>query len=162
MSLVAVKLLVIRITGHRDSLWRAFLAIPEELAYIALGLIVAGISGTLPAFDKYYEAYSKHPHLNVCLLAAGGVLVCLLIHLNSRWVEYSFQGWKVADDFLNNSISAQDAKKALDLSIGKPDFARVYYLKFAFFLIGMVAETLVAGAWLIYIADIIQHYSTTP
>src|SRR5689334_1258466 len=100
LSFIFVKLVLIRISGHKEDQWRAILTIPEDVSYGALALIIAGLNGEINAFNTYFKN-SLHPHADMWTCFGMGVGVCYAVHLiHQHLVLPQYQGWVAADNLI--------------------------------------------------------------
>src|SRR5436305_1280080 len=81
MSLVLViaKLCMVRIAADKDSQLRNILRVPEELTYIALSFVLAGLSGDMKAFRSYFSD-TTHSEMSIAILFVIACAVCMAVH----------------------------------------------------------------------------------
>ncbi|HEY2811479.1 MAG TPA: hypothetical protein VGJ00_08850 [Rhabdochlamydiaceae bacterium] len=154
LILVIAKFCMVRLAGDKDTQRRNFLRIPEELAYIALSFVLAGLSGDMKAFRKYF-ADSTQPAVNVAMLFVAACSICMWIHFaESRWVTPYYERWRAADEVLEKH--EQNAKKKSAVQI--ENYRRIWTHNFAaisiFYLFFCFAP---AAYWLWYVAEIVAH-----
>jgi hypothetical protein len=102
--LVPTKLVILRICGDTEAQAGAMLAIPEDLCYVLLGLILADVTNSGGAFRKYFQA-SAHPVVNIFVVMGINLVLSILVHLLSKWSNSSFKTWRAATESRTRSDS---------------------------------------------------------
>jgi cellobiose-specific phosphotransferase system component IIC len=154
ISFIVVKLVLIRLSGHKEDQWRAILTIPEDVSYAALGLIIAGLSGDIPAFHAHFEHISVHPRDDMWTLFACGIFVCYVVHLiHQHGVTPNYQGWAAADALI---IEAEESNRVHKPVVRK--YTSVYYMRYAGMLVCLLIEGLLSYWWISHVAEIIEKH----
>lgn len=56
VTIVLLRLLLYRFAGDKEEMYRNLLTIPQDLTFIAIGFILAGVSRTIPSFATQYNS----------------------------------------------------------------------------------------------------------
>ena len=155
LSFIVVKLILIRISGHREDQWRALLTIPEDVSYGAMAFVVAGLSGAISEFGTYFKD-SHHPRTDIAVLFGLSVLVCFIVHLIHQYgVLPHYKAWRAADEVLNQSTRKEEGKQKGSV-LHQTELGLVYFWKFGSFVLFFMIEFALAAGWLSRIAAIIE------
>lgn len=152
LILVLAKLGMVKLVGDKETQIRNFLRIPEELAYIGLGFVLAGLSGDLKAFKAYFP---DAPTASTWILLGVTCVICMWIHfVESRWVTPFYQRWRAADDVLNSNEQNPKKKTAAQMA----NYRRIWIHNFAATsLCYLFLAFAPAALWLWWIASIITY-----
>jgi hypothetical protein len=151
LSFIFIKLILIRLSGHKEDQWRAIHGIPEDVTYGALAFVIAGLSGDITAFSRYFIK-SPHPQADIWTLFGFSVGVCFLIHLaHQLLVLPQYEDWRAADELI---IEEQEKKNPNKRAMR--GYTIVYFTRFAAMVLLLIGEGALAVWWLIHIAEIIE------
>jgi len=153
VSFILVKLALIRFSGHKEDQWRALLGIPEDISYGALALIIAGLSGDIPAFTTFFTK-SDHPSTDIWILFWINVGICYAVHMiHQHLVLPQYEGWRAADELLEEQEQRQRPNPA-----AVRGYTLVYFGKFGAMIGLLILEGGIAIWWIMHIADIIESH----
>ena len=94
--LVPLKIAVIRFCRDREGEAGAILSIPEDLCYVALGLILSDLLNATGALHQYFRS-SHHPSIDIAVVVGLNVAFALVVHLLSQPTLRSYKNWRGAD-----------------------------------------------------------------
>jgi hypothetical protein len=94
--LIPLKIGVIRFCRDHEGEAAAILSLPEDLCYVALGLILSDLLTTTGALHHLFRE-SKHPMTDIAVVIAINVTVALVIHLISQPAERAYKRWRGSD-----------------------------------------------------------------
>lgn len=158
LALVIIKMVLVRLVADKESQIRSIARFPEELAYITLSFLIAGLNGDLRAFKVYFSD-SQHPTSDIVVLVLISLVLCAWVHfIDSRFVVPHLERWRAAELVIDEKISKQEAKKRANLPItGVENYQRVWTYNFGAMAIFFLLECIPAVWALGYVADIIAH-----
>lgn len=56
ITVVLLRLALFRMSGQMEEMYRNLFAIPQDLVFIAVSFVLAGVSRTIPAYAKHYPS----------------------------------------------------------------------------------------------------------
>jgi len=74
ISILLLRLLLFRLAGDFEEMHRNLFAIPQDLVFVAISFILAGVSRTIPAYAKHYESDTT---ADLTALLQIGVLIAI-------------------------------------------------------------------------------------
>jgi hypothetical protein len=85
------------VSDNRIGMMRRIFALPEDLMFVSLSLLFAGMAGIIPSYSAHYRAHGISPILAGAVLAFIGVLITFAVHRwDTRVVQPRFQDVYVA------------------------------------------------------------------
>jgi hypothetical protein len=95
LSVLPLKWLICRICRDRESEAAAILAVPEDICYVSLGLVLGDLINAKGAFRNYYSD-SAHRSINICIVVAIMLAAVTAIHQLFRATVRHYKGWTAA------------------------------------------------------------------
>jgi hypothetical protein len=105
LLILLIKLMVLRVSGEAQELFRSIVAIPLEIILIAIGTVVAGLSRTIP-FESRYRSDVKVDLAGAILILVLALVLAVLNKVNTRLIVY-FEKFYVAMQSIKLHISQQ-------------------------------------------------------
>jgi hypothetical protein len=152
LSFIGIKIILIRLSGHKEDQWRAILAVPEDVSYGALAFVIAGLTGDIGGFHKYF-AESPNPFpADVWTLFGLNLAVCYAIHLAHQYLVLpQYEGWRAAD-----ALIIEENEKTRQNKAAIRGYKTVYVARGAALIVLLTAEVIAAGWWLSYVAEMVE------
>jgi hypothetical protein len=113
LSIVVIRLGLFKFAGEITEVYRNLFAIPQDLVFIAVSFIMAGLSRTIPAFAMHYSSdreadFAGVLHLIVLLLIAWGLCwsnkIVNILQQNFRVSVDQIERWRKT----NENVSWKD------------------------------------------------------
>jgi hypothetical protein len=150
---VPLKMLVIRVCGDREQMALSFFAIPEDLCWVALGLVLGDVINGAGAFHKHY-ANSKHVNVDVVIVTVLGVGAALFVHLFGQLANANFRSWRAAQRV--KSLQPVPNQEELAIPNGENNFHLLLVRYLAAFSFFYSVQFLFSGLLLVRVARIIS------
>lgn len=96
LSVLAAKLLIVRLCRDDEGEATAFLALPEDICYVILGLILGDLLNNSGAFRRHFD-YSDHASIDLAVVIVWNLLCVLAIHKLGQKCTIHYQSWRGAD-----------------------------------------------------------------
>ncbi len=94
--LLPLKWLVVRVCKDREAEAVAVLSVPEDLCYVALGLVMGDMIHSSGAFRRHWSG-SQHISIDIMIAVGLNLVVALLIHRLAQWCNGHFKLWRSAE-----------------------------------------------------------------
>jgi hypothetical protein len=94
--LLILKLVVLRVAGDADELFRSLIALPLEVVFIAIGLVIAGLGRTIP-FAAHYRSGTDADLAGTIIIIALAAILAVLNRIN-RYLHVLLQKFFTAMD----------------------------------------------------------------
>ena len=91
--LVPLKIVIIRFCRDKEGEAAAILSIPEDLCYVALGLIVSDLLTPAGALHRYFQG-SKHTATNIAIVITINVGVAIAVHTLAQLTQSAYRRWR--------------------------------------------------------------------
>jgi hypothetical protein len=154
---VPLKFLVLRFCNDSEGQSAAVLAIPEDLNYVALGLILGDMSLSGGAFRNHFHG-DQHEPVEMLVTIGIGIIVAILIHVLAMWGNDQFNKFRAAGR-VRSKNAEQGVPKQIELPITKVD-ENVMMLQAQYvviFSLCYAAQLLIVIRWIGWIAGIISN-----
>jgi hypothetical protein len=117
---LALRLFLNFLIRDTPGTFRRLFALPEDLIFISLSFVFAGMGGLIPSFTLHYSSHHSSPEVAGSILTAIGVGAAILVHvLDSKVVQPIFQRIYVANRHVNaNDIPEGERRGIVGLYIG--------------------------------------------
>ena len=106
--ILVLKLVVLRISGDLDELFRSLAAVPLELLLIAIGLVFTGLSRTVP-FESRYHSDRLVDFSGLVVVVMLSICLAAFYRLNKSVLTY-FQRFFVAMDSVKLQVAQSNFK----------------------------------------------------
>jgi hypothetical protein len=143
-----LKWTVVRICRDREAEGAAILAVPEDLCYVALGLVLGDVINSQGAFHRHFKG-SPYPAMDMFVTVGFGLGFALSIHLLGQWSMLHFKSWRAAE-------SAPSLLGASKIPNAEKNFLTLTLRHMFLFLFGYGAQLGMILPWLHWIAGIIS------
>jgi hypothetical protein len=153
--LVPMKWIVLRLCGDSEAQSVTFLAIPEDLCYVSLGLVLGNFTNGAQAFQKYFKG-SSHITVDILVVALINVLVAVVIHVLAKWGNENFKGWR-ASGMARISLlkGGSDLQMELPNTAADKNIQRIQVRHMAIFSLSYCFQVIIVIRWLYWIAQVI-------
>lgn len=155
--LVPMKWVILRLCGDSDAQSTALLTVPEDLCYVALGLVLADVANSGGAFRKYFKG-STHVSIDIFITASINVIVALFVHLLAKWGNDQFNSFRAAS-VAGTRHSDYPGPQQIQMPIPSiDDHVRTIQLRYmAGFVIGYALQLVLVIWWLSWIAKVVGN-----
>jgi hypothetical protein len=114
LTLLLIKIIVRFVTREaRKDIFRSLLTLPLDLVYVAFGLLLAGMTGRIPAFISHYDTPKS--------AIAGGFIICFCLFWVACLITWIDRGirllWQKFYAAWKLSIQAQGAQTGQQMSL---------------------------------------------
>jgi hypothetical protein len=108
LTILAIKLIVRFVTRESaKDIFRSILVLPLDLIYVALGLLLAGMTRRIPAFASHYQSEKEADFAGVVLCLGLFVSACLLTWMDRGvrllWQKF-YSAWKLTNEMRSDGI----------------------------------------------------------
>ncbi len=151
--LLPLKWLVVRVCKDREAEAVALLSVPEDLCYVALGLVMGDVIHSSGAFRRHWSG-SQHISIDVMIAVGLNVMVALLVHRLAQSCNGHFKLWRAAEQ-------SQTVDKPNQGMLAIPDtnnnISTIKYRHLFLFSTGYVLQLLLAWGWIHWIASVLAN-----
>jgi len=151
---VPLKYVAVRLCKDTEAEWPTILSIPEDLAYVALGIILADAISPSGAFRRHY-ADSKHAVTNIAILILGNVFLALLIHRVSQYTSRAFKNFRAADQARAHFVSKDETQLELPILASDTAFQHVFQQHLISFCLSYALQYFLVLLWLHRLARVV-------
>lgn len=154
--LLPLKWIVVRLWKDAEAEAVALMSVPEDICYVALGLVMGDMINNAGSFHKYFGT-SKHISIDIGVTVAINVGIALLVHRLSQACAAQFRLWRAAD----NTRSTNDEPNSGQVALPLPDIAdnvTTIMLRHLFlFSIGYAGQLVLVLGWLHWVAKVVAN-----
>jgi hypothetical protein len=152
--LLPLKWVVVRICRDREAESLALMSVPEDLSYVALGLVMGDMINSSGAFRKYF-AGSQHVSIDILITVAINLGVALIVHSVAQWSAKHFRSWRAAE---NASVITEHPDQGSLAIPNEADNVMTIKLRHLFlFASGYGFQLLATFAWLHWVAKVVAN-----
>jgi hypothetical protein len=144
-----LKWTIVRICRDREAEGAALLAVPEDLCYVSLGLVLGDVINSKGAFHHYFQ---RSPNLDMDMIVTlgAGLLVALFVHIFGQWSMRHFKQWRAA-------VMASITPEAQRIHNAEDNFITLKIRHMFFFLFGFAVQLAIILPWIHWIAKVINQ-----
>lgn len=154
LAIIPLKLMMIRLCRDRNAELETALAIPEDLCYISIGLILSSLSAGTGPLQNYFYA-SKHVKTDVAIVLTLNFFLVLLVHrIAQRWTKPQYMSWRAAIQVRGDNASHDDPQMELALEGSEDNLLHILLHHFLGLLFTLFLQFSLVGFWLYNIAAI--------
>lgn len=147
-----MKIFVLRICGDSEAQAGALLAIPEDICYVSLGLILGDIATSGRAFRKNF-ANSQNQVMDIIIVTVINLAVAAVTHWLAKWSNDHFKCFRAAS-YASHPNSGSSNKEGLAIGL-IPNITIIKVRHLALFSIAYVIEIVLTISWLAWIAKVL-------
>jgi hypothetical protein len=151
--ILPLKWIVVRISRDPEAEAGALLAVPEDLWYVTLGLLLGDINSNSGAFRRYF-ARSSHASIDIVIAVSLNLAIALMIHRLARWVADHFRNWRAAGMARASNLSSQQME--LPLETADENIKTLMIRHLFLFLVGYLGQLALVLIWLHCVAKVIS------
>ena len=144
-----LKWIVVRVCRDSEAEGAALLAVPEDLCYVAFGLVLGDVINSKGAFHHHF-AGSAHVDMDLFVTVGVGLIVALLIHVCAQWSLRHFKGWRAA-------VRASTSEDAARVPNSEDNFLTLELRHMFLFLSGYGAQLILIFPWIHWISAVISQ-----
>jgi hypothetical protein len=154
--LLPLKWVVVRLCRDREGEAVALMSVPEDLCYVALGLVMGDIINSAGALHRYF-AGSNHLSIDMLITVAINLIVAFVVHRMSQSCTKQFRLWRAADE-----AKAADNRYVDQLQLPQhptvADGVHTLMLRhLALFSLGYAFQLMLVLIWLHWIAKVVAN-----
>jgi hypothetical protein len=142
---------VVRFWGDKEAEAGAIMAIPEDICYVVLGLVLGDVISSKGAFRRHFSASSR-VDLDITVTVALGFFFALLIHPLSQIALRNFRGWRAAQ-------AATASREAENVTNAADNFMTLTTRHMLLFLLAYGGQVGIIYPWIHWIARVIGESS---
>lgn len=154
LVLLPLKWVVVRLCKDREAEAVALMSVPEDLCYVALGLIMGDVINSTGAFHKHF-AGSKHVSIDMILTVGINLGVAFLVHRLSQSCAHQFRLWRASNESREPQEDPQ--LKLMDHPTVKNGVELLMLRHLALFSIGYAGQLVVVLFWLHWVAKVVAN-----
>jgi flagellar biogenesis protein FliO len=140
---------VVRICRDREAEGKAIMTVPEDLCYVAFGLVLGDVINSRGAFHHHFQA-SPNIDLDLFVTVGFALLIAIGIHVFGRWSVKQFDEWRAAS-------AASSSKEAKDIPNSEENFRTLTIRHMFLFLLGYGVQLAIILGWIHWIAKVISE-----
>ncbi len=154
LILLPLKWIVVRICKDREAEAVALMSVPEDICYIALGLVMGDMINSSGAFHKHFRG-SSHASIDVLITVGINLAVALIVHRLSQACTNQFRLWRAAD---SSRTADRDPKQAvLGLPEGEDNIHTLMLRHLFLFSMGYAIQLTLVLIWLHWVARVVAN-----
>lgn len=154
LGLLPLKWIVVRLCRDHEAEAVALMSVPEDLCYVALGIVMGDMINSTGAFHKHF-AGSQHVSIDIMVTVGLNVGVALLVHRMSQACASQFRLWRAADR--SRALDVNPNQGSLNLP-GIADNIHLLMLRHLFmFSIEYAFQLMVVLVWLHWVAKVVAN-----
>jgi hypothetical protein len=151
-----MKWTVLRLIGDSEAQATTFLAIPEDLCYVSLGLVLGDFANESGSFGKYFKG-SSHITVDIFVVALINVIVAIAIHILAKLANDNFKSWRAAGAVRFKNSGANSTQMELGLSNADGNIERIQIRHMAVFTLSYFLQVTIVIRWLSWIAQVMGN-----
>ncbi len=150
--LVPFKIVINRFCRDKEGEAAAILSIPEDLCYVALGLILSDLLTPAGALHRYFKG-SKHIATNIAIVIAINIGVAITVHFLSQPMQSAYRRWRATESIITEPQQGELAFAA------SGDDAVDHLLAHHFITLAMLysLQLAIVVVWLHWLAKVIAN-----
>jgi hypothetical protein len=125
--LLPLKWIVVRVCRDREAEAIAIMSVPEDLCYVALGLVMGDMINSSGAFHKHFQG-SQHVSIDLLITVLANLGVALTVHRLSQTCTGQFKLWRAADKAKPADRDTNQGSLALPNAIDNIDTLKLRHL----------------------------------
>lgn len=144
-----LKWAVVRICGDKEAEGAAVIGVPEDLCYVALGLVLGDVINSKGAFRNHFQA-SATIDLDLFVTVGAGLFVARSIHLLSQWSMRHFRAWRA-------TVKASNSDEGKSIQNSEDNFLTLKIRHLFLFLFVYAIQLTAVLFWIRWIAKVINQ-----
>ncbi|MHB1937857.1 MAG: hypothetical protein ACYCOR_14890 [Acidobacteriaceae bacterium] len=153
-ALLPLKWIVARVCRDRDSEAIVVLSLPEDMCYVALGIVLGDVVNHTGAFHRHFEK-SQHVTMNIFVVAALNLVIVAMVHRLGQFCWNQYKHWRAAGALRTPDVDPRQGELAIPNA--DSNFRMIWSRHFSYLSIGYSAQLFLAGVWLHWVAKIVAN-----
>jgi hypothetical protein len=150
--LLPLKWLVVRVSQDPEAEANAVLSVPEDLCYVALGLVLGDMINSHGAFHHYFSR-SQHVSIDIMITVGLNLAIALLIHRLAQWGGGHFRNWRSAGMARNADLTSRQIE--LPLRTADDNIRTLMVRHLVLFAISYLGQLTLVLIWLHWVGKVI-------
>jgi hypothetical protein len=156
--LLPLKWIVVRVLKDPEAEAIALMSVPEDICYVALGLVMGDIVNSTGAFQKHF-AGSSNASIDKGLTVGINLAVAIVVHRLSQWCTGYFKQWRAAE---RARTAGSDPKHSdprqgtLEIPNSDENMMRLMVRYLFYFSIGYAVQLTIVLMWLHWVAKVVS------
>lgn len=154
--LVPMKWVVLRVCGDSDAQAGALLAVPEDICYVSLGLVLGNLATSLDAFKRHFQG-SNHVYMDVFVTAGANVIVAIIVHLCAEFGNDHLKSWRASNKAISRTSDISgDRQFELPITPIDENIRMIGIRHLVQFSLAYALQLTVAVWWLSWVANVLS------
>jgi hypothetical protein len=154
--LVLVKLVILRLCRDSEGEAMALLSFPEDLCYVALGLILADLVSSEGAFRRHFRG-TQHFGIDIAITIVLNVGVALLVHKLAWKGNEHFKTYRAAGSVRIRKPEFAGSQLELPITATDDNFQTIQVRGIALFSMLYAFQIILVMWWFSWISGIISN-----
>lgn len=151
LAIIPLKFLMVRLAKDPAAEVETLFAIPEDLCYVTLGLLLSSMTTNFGPLHAYF-ASAKYPRTGAAILLFLNFCLAFVVHKIARVLtKPQYETYRAALELRINNAS-QD--QGLNLYAGEDHLMQIFLHHFTKLLLSVLAQLVLAGIWVYWMAKI--------
>jgi hypothetical protein len=154
LVIIPLKFVMVRLSKDRSGEIETILAIPEDVCYVTLGLLISTMSspgGLNGLFD-----HVTYPRTDEALLICGNCLLAIFVHkIAQHLTKPQYQHWRAAVEIRLNHQHL-DPSETLTIQAAEDNLLYILIHYFSKLLFSLLLQLAAVAAWMYWIATLFK------
>lgn len=152
--LLPLKWIIVRVCRDREAEAVAIMSVPEDLCYVALGLVMGDMINSAGAFHKHFQG-SQHVSIDLLITILVNLGVALSVHALSQTCAGQFRLWRAADKSKSSDKDSNQGSLALPNTNDNIDTLKLRHL--FLFSMGYAIQLGLVLLWLNWVSKVVAN-----
>lgn len=152
--LVPMKIGILRLCRDDEAEKAAFLAIPEDLVYVSIGLVLGDFATAGGAFRRRF-AHSGHLPMDLAVTFMAGMFVAVGVHVLAKWTNDNVRSWRAASNVRFRTNLGNPMQGDLPLEPADANVRLIQTRHIALSSLLYLAQLFLTIRWLAWIANVL-------
>lgn len=154
LVLLPLKWLVVRVLKDPEAEAVALMSVPEDICYVALGLVMGDMVSGNGAFQKHF-AGSPNSSIDKCLTVGANLAVAILVHRLSQGCTAYFRQWRAAEAARAKDQDSDPRQGSLQIPNAGDNIKRLMVRYLGHFSLGYAVQLAIVLMWLHWVAKVV-------
>jgi hypothetical protein len=154
LFLLPLKWVVVRVMKDPEAEAVALMSVPEDICYVALGLVMGDIVSSTGAFQKHF-AGSPNATIDKGITVGINIVVALIVHRLSQWCTSHFRQWRAADSARADDGDPRQGK--LEIPNSDANMRKLMFRYLFYFSMGYAVQLAIVLLWLHWVAKVVAE-----
>jgi hypothetical protein len=152
--LLPLKWIVVRLCKDHEAEATAIMSVPEDLCYVALGLVMGDMINSSGAFHKHFQG-SQHISIDLLITVLVNLGVAFLVHRFAQSSARQFKLWRAAENLTLSDKNPSQGSLAIPNSLDNIGTLKLRHL--FFFSMGYAVQLGLVLLWLHWVAKVVAN-----